>query len=131
MNPEKYQLLGRCGLFCGIDCEIYAAAHSQDSDLKKRVAETLEQELGIPLNPSDLWCEGCQGPEEHMWFECRLCLIRRCGKEQGLRICLECEKYPCRVLKVWLSVSESAPKNIPEISKIGVDKWVEKKIQDI
>ena len=32
---SKYQLLGRCGIFCGTDCEVYQAAHSCDIEEKK------------------------------------------------------------------------------------------------
>ncbi|MBU7045923.1 MAG: DUF3795 domain-containing protein [Theionarchaea archaeon] len=124
------QYLGVCGIFCCTDCEVYEAAHSDDVEVKMKVIKNLEHELGITVDPSQLWCEGCQGPEEKMWFECRLCLIRRCGKKQGVRICLECEFYPCQVLKVWLSISESAPKNLQEMSGMGVNTWIEKKLDE-
>jgi len=127
---NKYELLGRCGIFCGTDCEIYQVAHSSDIGEKRKVTKALEQELGIKLDPSNLQCEGCQGPEENMWFECRLCLIRRCGKKQGVKICIECEHYPCPVLEVWLSESQSAPKNLREISELGLVKWIEKKLKE-
>jgi hypothetical protein len=127
---SKYQLLGRCGIFCGTDCEVYQAAHSSDIEEKRKVTKALKQELGIRLDPSGLQCEGCQGPEENMWFECRLCLIRRCGKKQGVKICIECEHYPCHVLKVWLSESQNAPKNIQKITKLGFDQWIEKKLKE-
>jgi len=117
-------------IFCGTDCEVYQAAHSSDIEEKRKVTKALEQELGIRLDPSSLQCEGCQGPEENMWFECRLCLIRRCGKKQGVKICIECEHYPCQVLKVWLSESQSAPKNIQKITKLGFDQWIEKKLKE-
>lgn len=133
MNKMKhsYELLGRCGIFCGTDCEVYEAAHSDDITVKKRVAKTLEQELGIKIDPFQLHCKGCQGTEEDMWFECRLCLIRRCGKNQGVKICIECEQYPCYVLLVWLSESQSAPKNIEEIHTMGIEQWIEKKLKTI
>lgn len=128
---SKYQLLGRCGIFCGTDCEVYKAAHSSDIETKRRTAKALEQELGIKLDPSSLQCEGCQGPEENMWFECRLCLIRQCGKRQGIKVCTECQYYPCRVIELWLSKSHSAPKNLPEISELGLDHWIEKKLKKV
>ena len=127
---NNFELLGRCGIFCGTDCEVYQAAHSSDIGVKRKETKTLEQELGIRLDPSNLMCEGCQGSDENMWFECRLCRIRKCGKKQGLRICIECEHYPCHVLKVWLSESQSAPKNLQEISKLGFDQWIEKKLKE-
>lgn len=126
---KKYSLVGRCGIFCGTDCEVYKAAHSDDINAKKEVASALERELGVEIDPSRLHCEGCQGPEECMWFECRLCLIRRCGKTQGVIICSECEDYPCRVLQYWLSESQSAPQNLEEIKRIGLDQWIEKKVK--
>ena len=91
------------------------------------MTKVLEQELQIKLDASSLQCEGCQGPEEEMWFECRICLIRRCGKSQGIKICTECRHYPCPVLKLWLSESNYSPKNLREISDLGLDKWIGKK----
>ena len=121
------QYLGFCGIFCSTDCDIYEAAHLDDLEVKMKVVQHLEQELGITIDPSQFQCEGCQVPEEKTWFECRLCLIRRCGKKQKVRICLECEYYPCQVMKLWLSVSKSAPGNLQEMSDMGVNVWIEKK----
>jgi hypothetical protein len=128
---NKYQLLGRCGIFCGTDCALYQAAHSSDIETKRRVARALEQELGIKIDPSSLRCEGCQGSEENMWFECRLCRIRQCGKRQGIKLCTECQDYPCQIMELWLSKSQSAPKNLPEISELGLDQWIEKKLEKV
>jgi hypothetical protein len=127
---NKYQLLGRCGLFCGTDCEVYKAAHSKDIEVKRRMTKVLEQELRIGLDPSSLLCEGCQGPEENMWFECRNCLIRRCGKVHGVKICTECPHYPCPVIELWLSESHYSPKNLREISESYLDRWIEKKLKE-
>lgn len=127
---DRYQLLGYCGIFCGTDCEVYEAAHSGDVGVKRRVAKALERELGIKIAPSSLRCEGCQGPEENMWFECRLCRIRQCGKKQGMKLCAECQDHPCRIMELWLSKSQSAPKNLPEISELGLDQWIEKKLRE-
>jgi hypothetical protein len=124
---NKYQLLGRCGLYCGTDCEVYQAAHSKDIEVKRRMTKVLEQELRIRLDPSSLLCEGCQGPEENMWFECRICLIRRCGKSHGVKICTECPQYPCPVMQLWLSESHYSSINLPEISKLGLDQWMQNK----
>jgi len=128
---SKYQLLGRCGLFCGTDCEVYRAAHSKDIQVKKRMTEVLEQELRIKLDPYSLQCEGCQGSEEKMWFECRICLIRRCGKSHGVKICTECSHYPCPVMELWLYESNYSPKNLREISELGLDRWINKKSDEM
>ena len=126
----KYQLLGRCGIFCGTDCEIYQAAHFSDAKVKEREAKNLGAELGITIDPASLRCEGCQGPREHMWLECRICLIRQCGKERGVKICTECEEYPCPVLRIWLTQSKSAPGNLRSIEEVGFDTWFEKKMEN-
>lgn len=128
---SEYHLLGCCGLFCGTDCEVYKAAYSKDIEVKKRMTKVLEQELRIKLDLSSLLCESCQGPEENMWFECRICLIRRCGKSHGVRICTECQHYPCPVMKLWLSESHYSPTNIREIGELGLDQWKEKKLKDV
>jgi len=126
----KY-LLGRCGIFCGTDCEVYRAAHSDDDEMKRKAAQVLEQELGIVIDAASLSCEGCQGLEEEMWVECGLCLIRQCGKEQEITMCTECQQYLCQVLRSWLSRSESAPRNLEEISIVGLHRWIKKKLEEM
>ncbi len=91
----------------------------------------MSQELGTAINPSKLQCEGCQGPEENMWFECHLCRIRQCGKRQGVKICTEYQNYPCQVFKIRFSQSEKAPKNLPRICKIGLDDLIENKLTEM
>ena len=120
-------LMGYCGIFCETDCEVYTAAHSGDLEIKKRIAKTMGNELSVRIQPEDLRCEGCQGSEEKMWFECRLCLIRQCAKVRKVTTCLECEHYPCQVLKLWFGKSEHAEKNLREISKIGIENFIYKK----
>ncbi len=128
---NKYQLLGYCGIFCGTDCDLYKAVHSGDKGAKAKVAKALSQELGIKIDASNLVCEGCQGSEKDMWFECRLCRIRQCGKRQGVKICTECQDYPCQVFKIRFSHSENAPKNLPRICEIGLDHWIENKLTEM
>ncbi len=103
------------------------AAHSGNREIKKREAKTLGNELGIRIQSEDLRCEGCQGSEEKMWFECRLCLIRQCAKVRRVTTCLECKHYPCQVLKVWFGKSKFAEKNLKEISEIGIENFIHKK----
>jgi len=124
-NP--FQLVAYCGIHCGTDCEVFEAAHSDNVESKRRIAEDLEKHLGISIDPSELRCEGCQGPLEQMWFECRLCFIRRCAKEQGIPICTECEHYPCPVLNVRIAESENAPKNLEDIHRLGFQRWFQEK----
>jgi hypothetical protein len=127
---SKYQLLGYCGLFCGTDCEVYRAANSKDIKVKRKMAELLEQQLVIEIDPYSLQCEGCQGPEAKMWCECRICLIRRCAKSRGVKICTECSHYPCPVMELWLRESNSSPNNLQEISELGLDQWLAKKSKE-
>lgn len=128
---NKYQLLGYCGIFCGTDCDLYKAVHSGDIKTKRKVAKALSEELGIRIDASNLRCEGCQGSEKEMWFECRLCRIRQCGKSQGVKICTECQDYPCQVFKIRFSQSENAPKNLPRIREVGLEQWIENKLTEI
>ena len=127
---KGHQLLGYCGLFCGTDCEVYRAAHTTDHEVKRGMTDVLEGELRISLDPASLRCEGCQGSEEEMWFECRICLIRQCGKRHGVKLCSECEHYPCPVMELWLSKSHYSPANIREIAELGLDRWIDKKLKE-
>lgn len=82
-------LIGRCGLYCGI-CEIYRAY--KDS---KELREELEKKHGC--SPEEVRCEGCQAMDIYAWSyekEWRKnCKIVKCLNSKGLVLCYECKEY--------------------------------------
>jgi hypothetical protein len=107
---NRYQLLGYCGIFCGIDCEVYEAAHSGDIGVKRRAAKALERELGIKIA---LLAYDVKVAKSRRKYVVRMPplsypLMR---KKQGIKLCAECQDHLCRIMELWLSKSQSAPKN--------------------
>ena len=75
------QLLGYCGLYCG-NCLYYQ-----------------NTALGKSTDPGDgtkVYCEGCGSDKASPW--CTDCGIKKCGREKGMRFCLQCADYPCEMI---------------------------------
>lgn len=81
--------LGYCGLFCGA-CELFIATH-------KKSLDRLPNESEIPLRL--LQCKGCRSDIVSIY--CRNCSIRKCGIEKDIEVCVECNEFPCSVLKAF------------------------------
>jgi hypothetical protein len=68
-------------------------------------------------------------------FECGNpeCKIRLCAREKNVEICIECKEYPCKNfedLKGDMGEDyELLRKDLEDLKKIGIQKWIEKKEQ--
>ncbi len=82
-------LIGRCGLYCGI-CEIYRAY--KDS---KKLQEKLAKSHDCP--PEEVRCEGCQAIDVCGWARekewGKNCKILKCLNAKGLMFCYDCAEY--------------------------------------
>ncbi len=82
-------LIGRCGLYCGI-CEIYRAY----KDSRK-----LQEEIAKKLNcrPEEVKYEGCQALDVYEWSYKKEwgtnCTILKCLNTKKLNFCYECAEY--------------------------------------
>ncbi len=63
---------------------------------------------------------GCRGGGG--WADCP---IRKCSIQKGFRFCHECSEFPCPVLKKYPSRIEE----LDEIKKMGLEKWIEKRLE--
>jgi RNA polymerase subunit RPABC4/transcription elongation factor Spt4 len=44
-------------------------------------------------------CEGCRGADGSKPNHCRNCKIQACVSERGLALCVDCEDFPCGLIK--------------------------------
>ena len=79
------RLIGRCGIYCGA-CYIYRAFKDGGSLLT-----TTAEKVGVARD--EIRCEGCLGPVEDLWRNCKTCEIRACLQERGLVFCYECPEF--------------------------------------
>lgn len=122
----NYDLVGRCGLYCG-SCMIYRA-HKDSEKLRKLVAERAN------CRPEDIRCEGCQtvlaegwDVEGQQWG--KNCKIVKCLEAKGLKFCYECSEYPnCdkfrEICDSQLSHSENLVENLERIKAGRAEEWL-------
>ncbi len=95
--------------FCGLDChECKAFLATQENNDQKRgaVAQEWSKLFKVEIKSDDINCDGCQSIGERIFNYCKVCEIRKCGKEKGLKNCGYCGEYPCHKLDF---IFKSAP----------------------
>jgi hypothetical protein len=130
----KYDLVAPCGDYCG-GCGQYnglivetARQMREFADLygfefRAEWAFDFEQfEKGLEWFVENAKCAGCRqggGPPG--------CEVRKCCFENGLRICFECEEFPCSKIKEY--ADPDTVDRYKRFKEVGFEKWVEEQTQ--
>lgn len=93
MIQEAQKLIAPCGIDCKI-CDAYIATQNQDPELKQKLADGYEAQMGAKISFEELDCDGCNNPGRHISF-CDICQIRLCARDKGYITCAECADFPC------------------------------------
>jgi len=118
-------LVGRCGLYCGI-CEIYRA-YRDSEELRRQLAEKHD------CSPQDVRCEGCQAIDVFGWSRekewGKNCKILRCLNRRELTYCYECPDYePCKkhadFAKICSGLGMDLRQNLNNIQETDATQWV-------
>ena len=76
--------LAPCGLYCGV-CGVYYATRDKNEKFLKKLLDMYRR--GVPgldeVTIADLECDGCMSDRVSVF--CRICAIKTCVKEEGLR----------------------------------------------
>lgn len=96
-NNEAKNLIGCCGLYCGLCTKYQSKAPSR--------------------------CVGCKLGEQHSWCSIWNC----CVKKHGFEICIECsEIFNCAIfLRRKIAEWTPAADNLRQIKKVGLENWLE------
>lgn len=98
MSEQDKNLVGCCGIFCGLCPKYQSKAPSR--------------------------CIACRLGEQHDWCS----IYRCCVKKKGFFTCIECDEYPCGryVRRKWgLDYwTKKATENLDEIKKSGFGSWL-------
>ena len=94
------ELVGPCGLYCGV-CAIYIADRDDNRKLKEKLVALYKGETpgkgvlpgGEDLTVEDIRCKGCRSDE--IFVYCRRCPIRDCVGEREYEGCYQCDDFPC------------------------------------
>ena len=96
-NNKTKNLVGRCGIYCGLCTKYQSKAPSR--------------------------CIGCKLGEQHSWCSIWNC----CVKKHGFETCTECnEIFNCAIF-LRRKVAEWVPAadNLRQIKKVGLENWLE------
>jgi len=130
----RYELVAPCGDYCG-GCGQYNGLIGETARQMRELADLYGFELrsegafdfrqfvkGLEWFIENAKCPGCRqggGPPG--------CEVRKCCVEKGLRICFECEEFPCSKSKEY--ADPDTMDRYKRFREIGFEKWVEEQTQ--
>ena len=130
----RYDLVAPCGDYCG-SCGQYNGLIRETAKQLKEFAALYGFEFraqgafdfkqfvkGLEWFIDKATCPGCRQGGGPTW-----CEVKKCCFEKGLRICFECEEFPCsRIKNVADPDTMDRHKRFKEI---GFEKWVEEQMK--
>jgi hypothetical protein len=108
-------MMAFCGLGCH-ECGAFLATQENDDHKRAEVAQEWSKLFKVEIKPEDINCDGCQSDGGRLFNYCKVCEIRKCGKEKGLKNCGYCSEYPCPKLNFIFSNAPDAKNRLDEIS---------------
>jgi len=130
----KDNLVAPCGDYCG-GCGQYNGLISEAATLMREFADLYGFQIrskgefdfqqflkGLDWFIDHAKCSGCKEGGGPSW-----CEVRKCCSEKGLRICFECEEFPCSKMKEY--GDPDTMDRYKRFCEIGFEKWVEEQTQ--
>jgi len=110
------KIIAHCGLVCSGCPAFIATAHDSDEE-RRKVAEEWSKAFGTELKPEDINCRGCLAQGDDIFGYCKICEIRLCSLERGLKNCAHCKDYACERLVAWFGNVPDAKTTLDEVRK--------------
>ena len=76
------EIFAFCGLGCH-ECGAFLATEENDDQKRAEVAQEWSRLFKAEVKPEDINCDGCQSIGGCLFNYCKVCEIRKCGKEKG------------------------------------------------
>ena len=108
------KMISFCGLTC-TDCPAFIATQKDDDEEREKVAVMWSEQFKADLKPEDINCEGCLVDSENLFSHCKVCEIRKCGKEKKVENCAYCDEYACDKLSDIFKAVPEAKATLDEI----------------
>lgn len=121
--------VGPCGNFCG-GCPDFRVLKEGDDAFRRQVAANLTQEVGRPVSPEEVGCEGCWGGIHNALAASLECRIRQCADGKGFATCAECGDFPCVVYLKQFQEVGGCHQNIRAIQAAGLDQWIDRQVKE-
>jgi hypothetical protein len=107
-------MIAYCGITC-TECPAYLASREDDDEKMAAVAKEWSEQFKSDIAPADINCDGCQSPGGRIFNFCRLCEIRKCGREREMENCGHCAEYPCRKVSFVLEAVPGARETLERV----------------
>jgi hypothetical protein len=108
------EIVSVCGLLCN-ECGAFLATRNDDDEKRAEVARLWSKQYNADLKPEDINCSGCISDSEPIFGHCRVCEIRKCGKEKDVVNCAYCDQYPCEKLDKFFQMVPDAKQRLDKI----------------
>jgi hypothetical protein len=110
------KVIGFCGIVCD-ECPALLATQKNDDNERKRVAEQWSRQYSADIKPEDVNCDGCLSESGRLFGYCKVCEIRKCGREKRVKNCAYCDEYACEKLNQFFVMAPNAKVTLEEIRK--------------
>ncbi len=110
------KIVAYCGTVCS-ECPAYQATQKDCDEERKRVAEMWSKQFNTEIRPEEIDCEGCTSAAHRLFSYTKVCEIRKCAQEKGLKNCAYCSEYPCEKLSKFFQMAPEAKRTLDEIRK--------------
>ncbi len=110
------KMIAYCGLIC-TECPAFIASLKDNSGERKKVAELWSKEFNCEIKPEDIDCDGCLEESGRLFSHCKVCEIRKCGREKEVKNCAYCQDYACEKLNNFFGMAPEAKIALSEIKK--------------
>lgn len=107
-------MLSFCGLKCH-ECPALLATQANDDDKRAEVARVWSKAYQAVIQPADINCDGCLADGNRLFGHCRVCEIRKCGREKAVANCAHCNDYACEKLEMLFRMAPDARTTLDEI----------------
>ncbi len=112
-------MIAVCGLNCE-GCPIHLATLVQDASLKKKMKESIAEELSrqydLNIEPENINdCDGCMAASGMLFSGCSRCEIRKCAGDRMIISCALCSEYACDLLRKHLQMEPGAWDRLEDI----------------
>ncbi len=118
---------GACGQYTGLISEM-AGQLREFADLygfsvRAEAAFDFDQfTKGLEWFAANATCPGCRQGGGPPW-----CEVRKCSSEKGVRLCFECDEFPCSTFKDY--ADPDTMDRYRRFNELGFDGWLEEQVE--
>ncbi len=117
------RMMSACGVWCS-DCPAYLADEKGHTH-QKRTTEAWRRIYRLNVQPENIACGGCLGPDEALFTTSLKCTARRCCQGHGYSSCAECRVPACADLEHAQSVWDGVPRLAARLSAADFTRYAQ------